>query len=100
MSINNFITNLLNLKDPNLIFLEKVERMTKKDITYNLISAKLSDTRTHLRRVITAAQSISNKSLKMVIKQAIKTAIIDKHCLISKQFCKFEAQAKMVGRSV
>ncbi len=29
--MNNFITNL-NLKDPNLTFFEKVERMTKKDI--------------------------------------------------------------------
>ncbi len=44
MSINNYITILLNLKDPNLIFLKKVERMAKKGITYHLISTKLSHT--------------------------------------------------------
>ncbi len=111
--MNNFITNLLNLKDPNLIFLEKVELITKKDITYHLISAKLSYTpeaclhcgTINQQQIIKYGYKTSRIKLlpcngnPMILKLdkqrffckhcqhtfTAKTPIVDKHCFISKQ---------------
>lgn len=44
MSMSDFITELLKLKDPNIKFSENVAQIIKKNITYNLINAKLSYT--------------------------------------------------------
>ncbi|MBK5253854.1 MAG: ISL3 family transposase [Peptostreptococcaceae bacterium] len=44
MSTSNFITELLQLKDPNIEFSKNISKIKKKNITYNLISAKLSYT--------------------------------------------------------
>ncbi|HKL41504.1 MAG TPA: ISL3 family transposase [Clostridia bacterium] len=42
MSMSNFIPELLELKDPNIKFSNNVNNIKKKNITYNLIKAKLS----------------------------------------------------------
>src|SRR6056297_2614289 len=42
MSMSNFIPELLKLKDPNIEFSNNVSKIKKKNVTYNLINAKLS----------------------------------------------------------
>jgi|LFRM01.1.fsa_nt_gb hypothetical protein len=42
MSMSNFIPKPLQLKDPNIEFSDNISKIKKKNITYNLISAKLS----------------------------------------------------------
>lgn len=47
MSISNFTSNLLQIKDPNVIFSEKITTTVKKSITYKVIHASLSYLATH-----------------------------------------------------
>lgn len=42
MSLSDFITELLQLKDPNIEFYDDIKEIRKKDILYKLISARLS----------------------------------------------------------
>ncbi len=113
MSNNNFITKLLNLKEENLFFSGEINKVTKNNITYNLIHAKLTyhPIACEVCGVINDNTSIikygykssdikispinSNPSILRLKKQRFlckecnhtftaDTNIVDKHCYISK----------------
>lgn len=44
MSLSNFSTDILGLKDKNISFSEKIEHVVRKGIRYTVIPAKLSYT--------------------------------------------------------